>query len=160
KLLGTMPHRDDLNSIEFSRDGRRIATASKDRTARVWDGFTGQPVSPPLLHAQEVYHAVFTPDGARLATLTIAGDVRLWSAESGEPITPPIPHPHSEDRGRLSFSPDSKRLLIATGANAAWLHEFSPERTPLAELVLQAQLLSSRRFEASGEVTSLDSASL
>src|SRR5688572_7052674 len=68
-----MPHRADLYMIEFSRDARRIATASKDGTARVWDGFTGDPISPPLQHPHEVYHAVFTPDGARLATLTIGG---------------------------------------------------------------------------------------
>src|SRR5262249_12217500 len=109
---------------------------------------------------QEVYHAVFSPDGARLATLTIAGDVRLWSAETGEPITPPIPHPHSENRGRLSFSPEGKRLLVATGSNMVWLRDFSPERSSLAELTQRAQVLSGRRLEPSGGVTALDSASL
>jgi WD40 repeat protein/serine/threonine protein kinase len=163
KLLGTMGHRAGLESIEFSQDGRRIATGSRDRTSRVWDGFTGDPISPPLLHAHEVYHAAFTPDGARLATLTIGGDMRLWSAETGEPITPPIPHLYRNDRnesGRLSFSPDGRRLLVATGWHTAWLREFYSEKSSLAELSLLAQVLSGRRLDAFAVMTPLDSASL
>src|SRR5262249_14323252 len=30
-------HRDKVESIEVSRDGRRFATASRDGTARIWD---------------------------------------------------------------------------------------------------------------------------
>ena len=34
----------------FSPDGTRVVTASEDRTARVWDARTGQPVGAPLQH--------------------------------------------------------------------------------------------------------------
>jgi len=156
KLLGRMPNRDDLMRIEFSHDGHRIATACKDLTARVWDGFTAAPVTPPLIHAHEVYHAVFSPDDRRLATLTTGGDVRLWSADTGEPITAPITHPHAHQRGRLCFSPDGRRLLIASGGPGAYLREFVPEQASIAELLLQAQVLSGRTLNSSG----LDSASL
>jgi WD40 repeat protein/serine/threonine protein kinase len=159
KLLGTMPNRDDLIMIEFSNDGRRIATACKDRTARVWDGFTCAPVTQPLVHAHEVYHALFSPDERRLATLTIGGDVRLWSTETGEPITPPIPHPHGHQRGRLCFSPDGRRLLIASGGPGAYLREFVPEKASLAELKLEAEILSGKTLD-SGSIGSFDSASL
>lgn len=160
KLLATMPHRGDLNMIEFSRDGRHLATASKDRTARVWDGLTGEPITPPLPHVHEVYQALFSPDGARLATLTIEGDVRLWSAETGEPITPTIPHPSKHSRGRLSFSPDGRRLLIASGGDAAWSREFIPEKSSLAQLSQLADVLSGRRLDAAAGMTPLDSVTL
>ncbi len=157
KLLGTMPNRDDLMMIEFSGDGRKIATTCKDRTARVWDGFTAAPITPPLMHAQEVYHGVFSPDGRRLATLTIGGDLRLWNADTGEPITPPIPHPHEHQHGQLCFSPDGRRLLIACGGPGAYLREFIPEQASIADLKLKAQVLSGRMPEESGAIAARDS---
>ena len=35
-------------SAAFSPDGKRIVTASLDKTARVWDAATGQPIGEPL----------------------------------------------------------------------------------------------------------------
>ena len=35
-------------SAAFSPDGKRIVTASSDKTARVWDAATGQPIGEPL----------------------------------------------------------------------------------------------------------------
>ena len=65
----------------FSRDGRRLATASEDGTARVWDAATGEPVTPLLPHggarqepSSSAYHSEvpqvsFSPDGRRLITV-------------------------------------------------------------------------------------------
>jgi tetratricopeptide (TPR) repeat protein len=61
----------------FSADGWLVVTASADRTARVWDAATGEPVTPPLLHHGPVAHAAFSPDGTRLATAGARG-ARLW----------------------------------------------------------------------------------
>src|SRR5205807_9901064 len=54
----------------FSPDGRLVVTASADKTARVWDAATGEPVTPPLKHGAEVTRASFSPDGRRLFTIT------------------------------------------------------------------------------------------
>ena len=35
-------------SAAFSPDGKRIVTASSDKTARIWDAATGQPIGEPL----------------------------------------------------------------------------------------------------------------
>jgi WD40 repeat protein len=35
-------------SAAFSPDGKRIITASADRTARLWDAATGKPIGEPL----------------------------------------------------------------------------------------------------------------
>ena len=52
----------------FSPDGRRVVTASRDQTARVWDAELGQPVTPPMKHGGPVSHAAFSPDGRRVVT--------------------------------------------------------------------------------------------
>ena len=35
---------------EFSPDGQRVVTASRDKTARVWDAFSGKPIGEPMNH--------------------------------------------------------------------------------------------------------------
>src|SRR5262249_14580595 len=51
KLVHLWFHRAAISSAEFSRDGRRVLTASDDGTARVWDAETGEPVGNPLKNA-------------------------------------------------------------------------------------------------------------
>jgi WD40 repeat protein len=142
-----MGHLDDVLTVEFSHDGRRIITGCDDRAARIWDAFTGEPTAPPLWHAAKVIHAVFAPGDGYVATLTARGDVQLWSATTGEAISQPISHEYAGESGRLSFSPNGHQLVIATGGEGAWLREFAPDLSPISELSLRVQVLSGRRLD-------------
>jgi len=73
-----MRHGDVLVSAEFSPDGLRILTGSHDRTARVWDAQTGQPLSESLLHGGPVMSARFSPDGRRIVTASFNKKARVW----------------------------------------------------------------------------------
>ena len=56
-------------SAAFSPDGKRIVTASRDKTARLWDAATGKPIGEPLTgHDDVVSSAAFSPDGKRIVT--------------------------------------------------------------------------------------------
>jgi hypothetical protein len=94
--------------VAFSPDGTRLATASQDNTARLWDARTGQPLLEFKGHTREVESVAFSPDGTRLATASWDKTVRLWDARTGQPLL--------ECKGHTGFvhfvvfSPDGTRL--------------------------------------------------
>jgi WD40 repeat protein len=73
-------------SASFSPDGARIVTASKDRTARLWDVTTGKEIFPPLRHDVVVTSAAFSADGGRIVTASGDGTARIWDAITGREI--------------------------------------------------------------------------
>ena len=84
-------HEDTVTSASFSPDGRRIVTASWDKTVRLWNAEAGKPIGEPLKgHEDTVTSAAFSPDGRRIVTASWDKTVRLWDAETGKPIGEPL----------------------------------------------------------------------
>jgi len=63
----------------FSPDGARIVTASRDRTARIWDAHSGRELAR-YEHDAAVAQAAFSPDGREVVTASDDGTARLWDA--------------------------------------------------------------------------------
>ncbi|MCI0331620.1 MAG: protein kinase [Planctomycetes bacterium] len=105
-------HEDAVLSARFSRDGKQIVTASRDRTASLWDAASGRP-----LHRFEEGHeflvsaAEFFPGGNLLATGAGDNSVRVWNVTEGTQLTTFTP---TGRIGTLAVSPDGK--WIATGS--------------------------------------------
>ena len=109
-----MRHNGAILSACFSPDGKRVVTASRDWSARIWDSTSGTAVAAPLQHPALVRRASFTPDGRHVLTLCFDGIGRLWSATSGEAIPNwRIKHPNSINSS--AFSAAGKWL--ATGSS-------------------------------------------
>ena len=69
RLLCTLSgHTHVVGFAAFSPDGRYLATASDDNTAKVWDGKTGKELLTLRGHAGYVPSVAFSPDGKQLAT--------------------------------------------------------------------------------------------
>ena len=68
-----------VTSVAYSPDGRYIATASLDRTARIWDARTLRPLRV-LTQPDPVDGVRFTSDGSRLVTWDTANTIRVWPA--------------------------------------------------------------------------------
>src|SRR5205823_4426265 len=61
-------HTSGVTSVCFSPDGKGLATASDDKTAKVWDARTGQESLALKGHTDRLTSVCFSPDGQRLAT--------------------------------------------------------------------------------------------
>jgi WD40 repeat protein len=72
-----------VNSVSWSPDGSRIATASWDKTARVWDAKTGAETLTLKGHTGPVNSVSWSPDGLRIATASGDKTARVWDATSG-----------------------------------------------------------------------------
>ena len=75
------PHGGHVVSAYFIPDGRNLASASLDRTVRLWDPATGQPTATLFGHTELVTSAAFSTDGRTLATGSQDGTVRLWTPD-------------------------------------------------------------------------------
>src|SRR5512144_1170233 len=96
-------------AVAFSPDGQRLATASADKTARIWSVTTGAQLLT-LTHSDAVSSVAFSPDGQRLATASSDKTARIWNAVTGQPQ---LEIHHDEPVWAVAFSPDGQRLATA-----------------------------------------------
>src|SRR5262249_24324084 len=110
-----------VGGIAFSADNKYLATASADRTVRLWAARRRTLLGTFRGHEDVVCAVTFSPDGRLLATGSFDHTVRLWSITPRK--APPVRHVFKGHRGAVlavAFSPDGK--LLATGSIDGTVH--------------------------------------
>jgi WD40 repeat protein len=105
-------HAGWVRGVAFSPDGALLATASTDKTARLWDPATGECVRTLTGHAAGLRGVAFSPDGRLLATASIGRTARLWDPATGECVGTLTGH--AEAVYGVAFSPDGRLLATAS----------------------------------------------
>ena len=116
----------------FSPNSDRLLTASRDRTARIWDTATAKLLTLPLSHDQAVCRGEFSLDGRRVATVSEDNLTRVWDADTGQPLTPPISHAASADVS--AFSGSGRYFLTVHPEFLACVWDLHQERSPPVSL--------------------------
>src|SRR5580700_3740345 len=115
--IASFVHQDAVESVAFGPDAARILTASRDKTAKLWDAASGKLLAS-FAHQGPVFQGVFSPDGTRILTASGDGTAKLWDATSGKLI---ISFDHQDEVNHAAFSPDGTRILTASADNSAKL---------------------------------------
>ncbi|KAJ7512782.1 WD40-repeat-containing domain protein [Mycena galericulata] len=86
KLLDILTgHEGPISSLAFSPSGaNQLASASWDRTVRVWNIFGRSRAVEPLTLTSDVLAVTFRPDGKELAASTLDGQITFFDVDGGK----------------------------------------------------------------------------
>jgi WD40 repeat protein len=125
-------HEDDVTGACLSPDGRSLATASLDGTARFWDAGDDEGLIPTYRGEGPLRAALFRPDGrqvlvanARFRDDDWEGFARIWDVATGLPVAVLKAHGRAGESpyvkrglggvGWVEYSRDGGRVLTVTG---------------------------------------------
>ena len=136
KLLEYTSHEGAVNAALFASDGKRVVTASADKTARV---------SPLLLiwqgrHDGAVRRALTNGRGDRVVSAGDDGLVRTWNLADGKPLQ--AIRAHKGAVAGLALAADSSRIVTAGADKAARVWDWAkmPASKPAAKDLEKAAL--------------------
>jgi WD40 repeat protein len=123
-------HSQDVLWVDYSPDGKHVATGSRDGTARVWDSHGREVLKLPrgAAHGKPVIQVTFSRDGRWLVASTQDGQAHVYPLEGEEQARPT---PFQEDLRAVAFSPAGAWVITATANHSVKLWQGLEGSAPL-----------------------------
>ena len=107
---------EDVNSVAFSPDGKRLATGSNDEAVRIWDFDSGHANSRLCLTTRETItgRRIFASPTARCsASVNENGTIKIWNPNRKPEKLIRTIRGESDQLRRLAFTPDGQSVAAA-----------------------------------------------
>ncbi|XP_049937388.1 notchless protein homolog 1 [Schistocerca serialis cubense] len=102
-------HQQLINDVKFSPDARIIASASFDKSIKLWDGLTGKYLTSLRGHVQAVYQVAWAADSRLLVSGSADSTLKVWNLKSGK-LQIDLPG-HADEVFAVDWSPDGLRVV-------------------------------------------------
>jgi len=99
---------DRVYGVDFSPDGKSIASAGFDGNFRLWNSQSGEELGWRP-HRSSIFSVAFSPDSETIASASADNTIKLWDRHSGDEIK--MLTGHSDRVTTVAFSPDGKTVI-------------------------------------------------
>ncbi len=113
-------HKDEVSAVEFSSDGRFIATGSWDNNLILWNASDGSQIKSLSTLAGEIYSLAFSPGNRFIA---FGGTEKtLWIVKTDDLTIAAAGRFELENTVRsIDWAPDGKKLLVSDSSGKIYL---------------------------------------
>uniref|UniRef100_A0A3B3CDK6 Notchless protein homolog 1 n=1 Tax=Oryzias melastigma TaxID=30732 RepID=A0A3B3CDK6_ORYME len=97
-----------VNEVLFSPDTRLLASASFDKSVKIWDGRTGKYLMSLRGHVGSVYQVAWSADSRLLVSGSSDSTLKVWDVKTGK-LSMDLPG-HADEVYAVDWSPDGQRV--------------------------------------------------
>ncbi|KAK9412575.1 notchless protein 1 like [Crotalus adamanteus] len=101
-------HQALINQVLFSPDTRTIASASFDKSIKLWDGRTGKYLTSLRGHVSAVYQIAWSADSRLLVSGSSDSTLKVWDTKT-QKLAVDLPG-HADEVFAVDWSPDGQRV--------------------------------------------------